>query len=323
MAHVWMSRVTRINESCRRCEYITSFLCASRHHMLLIHMTHDVTHSYDSWCSSFIWLMMFLIHTTRMLLIHMTHDVTHSYDSWWYSFIWLMMLLIHMTHDVTHSYDSWCCYSFIWLMMLLIHMTHDGTRSYDSWCYSFIWLICYSFIWLNKSRHSYVTHSDVSWLIHTCDMTHSHVWHDSPGASISSDMTHSCVTSLIYTRDMTHSHVWHDPSTCVPWLAPMYFMTHDSFTCMTWLMTYSQMYHDSLTWLVTHSHVWHDPPGVGSGSNTHRLWKLECWICQCLILLKQRGHIFRGNIWDLVKMCESVGFFAGICWLWGVECRIC
>ena len=33
-----------------------------------------------------------------------------------------------------------------------------------------------------------------------CDMTCSHVWHDS----------FTCVTLLIHTCDMTHSHVWHD-----------------------------------------------------------------------------------------------------------------
>ena len=125
------------------------------------------------------------------------------------------------------------------------------------------------------------------------------------------------------THDVTHSYDSYATHSYDSWLIHIYDMTHDLFTCMTWLMAYAQAYHYSPTWLVTHSHVWHDPPGVGSGSNTHRLWKLECRICQCLILLKQRGHIFRGNIWDLVKMCESVGFFAGICWLWGVECRIC
>jgi len=40
-----------------------------------------------------------------------------------------------------------------------------------------------------------------------CDMTHSHVWHDS----------FTCVTWLIHMCDMTHSHVWHDEFTCVTW----------------------------------------------------------------------------------------------------------
>jgi len=42
-------------------------------------------------------------------------------------------------------------------------------------------------------------------LIHTCDMTHSHVWHDS--------LIH--VTCLIHMCDMTHSYVWHDSSSAL------------------------------------------------------------------------------------------------------------
>jgi len=46
----------------------------------------------------------------------------------------------------------------------------------------------------------------VTWLIHMCDMTHSHVWHDS----------FTCVTWLIHMCDMTNSHVWLDEfSPCI------------------------------------------------------------------------------------------------------------
>ena len=38
--------------------------------------------------------------------------------------------------------------------------------------------------------------------MHMCDLTHSHVWHD------------SCVTWLTHMCDMAHSHVWHDSFTC-------------------------------------------------------------------------------------------------------------
>jgi len=48
----------------------------------------------------------------------------------------------------------------------------------------------------------------VTWLIHTCDMTHSHMWHDS--------FTH--VTWLVRTCDITHSHRWHDSFTHMTWL---------------------------------------------------------------------------------------------------------
>ena len=48
----------------------------------------------------------------------------------------------------------------------------------------------------------------VTWLILTCDMTHSYVWHDSCW----------CVAWLILTCDMTHSYVWHDSFLPVTWL---------------------------------------------------------------------------------------------------------
>ena len=41
--------------------------------------------------------------------------------------------------------------------------------------------------------------ASVTWLVDMCDMTHSHMWHDSS----------MCVTWLIHTVDMTHTHVWH------------------------------------------------------------------------------------------------------------------
>ena len=53
----------------------------------------------------------------------------------------------------------------------------------------------------------------VTWLVHTCDMTHIHmcdmthsnVWHDS----------FICVTWLIHMCDMIRSYVWYDSSMCV------------------------------------------------------------------------------------------------------------
>jgi len=49
-----------------------------------------------------------------------------------------------------------------------------------------------------------------------CDMTYSHVWHDS----------FICVTSHIHMCDMTHSYVWHDVFICVTWLIYLSDMTH-------------------------------------------------------------------------------------------------
>ena len=73
--------------------------------------------------------------------------------------------------------------------------------------------------------------SCVTWLIHMCDMTHSHVWHDS-----------------FLMSDMTHSHMWHDSFTCVTWLVS--YEWHDSFTCVTWLIHIFDM---------TRSYACHNP----------------------------------------------------------------
>ena len=64
-----------------------------------------------------------------------------------------------------------------------------------------------------------------------CDMTHSHMWHDS----------FIYVTWLTHMCDMTHSYVWHDWFIYVTWLIHMCDMTHsymwhDSFIYVTWLM---------------------------------------------------------------------------------------
>jgi len=106
--------------------------------------------------------------------------------------------------------------------------------------------------WLFKIRDK--TRSDkswdcllwyVTWLIRTCDVTHSYVWHDS--------FVH--VIRLIYMRDMMHSYVWHNSFLCVSWFFDMRVMTrsymwHHPFMYVPWLIhlcatTHSYVCHDS------------------------------------------------------------------------------
>ena len=98
--------------------------------------------------------------------------------------------------------------------------------------------------------HSFVC---VTWLlyipIHTCDMTHSYVWHD------------PCVTC------MAHSRLWHDSFICVTWPIYMFDMTHayiwhKSFICVTFLLHNSDM---------THSYIWHD--------SFNNAWHDSFWTC--------------------------------------------
>ena len=87
--------------------------------------------------------------------------------------------------------------------------------------------------WLITHESSHASQNTVfcvTWLIHTCDMTLSHVWHDS----------FPCVAWLIHVCDTTHSHVWHDPFSfvSVPW----------RILSVTWLITrlIHEGCHDSL-----------------------------------------------------------------------------
>ena len=128
-------------------------------------------------------------------------------------------------------------------------------------------------------------------MTHSCDVTHSHIWHDSvwlclatqlrrkPPCSVVKrlcDITYAHVWRDVLVRGMTRSDGWRDSFTCVTWLIHMCDVTHsyvwrDSFISVTWLihmgdMTHSYVWHDvfiGVTWLLdmcdmTHSYLWHD-----------------------------------------------------------------
>jgi len=65
-------------------------------------------------------------------------------------------------------------------------------------------------MWLDSFIH-------VTWLIHTCDLTHSYMWLDS--------FIH--VTWLIHTCDFTHSYMWLDSFIHVTWLIYISAVTHE------------------------------------------------------------------------------------------------
>jgi len=100
----------------------------------------------------------------------------------------------------------------------------------------------------------------VTLLIHVCDMTRSHVWHDS---FILCDMTHSHVRHDSFTRVTWRVHsVWHDSFTCVIRLIHMCDMTR-SF-CVTrlihmcgWLIYMCGVTHANVCH-ASHSCKWHD-----------------------------------------------------------------
>jgi len=158
-----------------------------------------------------------------------------------------------MTQLLSHMNDSW-----------QVESWHDSFI-YDLMTYSYVWhdsFICVA--WLIHTRDMTYSHvkwptlvwhgsSRVTWLIRICGMTRLYAWHD----VFTCEMTHSSVKWII-TCDMTHSNVWQNLFTCE--------MTD---SCVTWFitcdMTRLSVWHDSF---ITYSHVkwpthvWHDSSRV-------------------------------------------------------------
>jgi len=145
----------------------------------------------------------------------------------------------------------------------------------------------------------------VTWLIHMCATTHSHVCHDS----------FICVTWLIHMFYMTQSLVWLDPL-YVTWLIHMCDMTHsyvwhDSFICVTWLihmcdMTQSLVWLDPLyvTWLVC---MWNDRAILGDTACFTCVFWRDWIICVTWPFIRDNTRAF-------VKWLSSQGNTAHILW---------
>ena len=123
------------------------------------------------------------------------------------------------------------------------HSTNDWGYAFDR-SHLYIFIYTYMYIHICISTHIWMTEdmrltvaTCVTWLVHMCDVTRSHVWRDS----------FTYVTWLIHMCDVTHSHVWHGSFTCATWLilkgdvthsymGHALLMRHDSFTCVAWLI---------------------------------------------------------------------------------------
>jgi hypothetical protein len=181
---------TRLIHICDTHTYIcgTSHIWRSHAMIWMIHMsTHDMTLNescrvpVETWlipmCNSMICqIMAWLIH---MCHVHMC-DVTHDY-------VWVMS---RTCRNVTHTYVGLIhmCSSLICQIMAC---TRDMTHS-CVWRDSFTWVMTHPYVWIIRVSNYGMTHPYVSrpyvwrdsftcvtWLIHMCDVTHSHVWRDS------------------------------------------------------------------------------------------------------------------------------------------------
>jgi len=138
----------------------------------------------------------------RVSFIHATwHILTHFY-TWRDSFRFVTWLI----HKCDMSYFHVWPVSFLYVTWL-IHKKHDIHVHNEPVCTPHRELVPYAFTWLIRTcdvSHSY-TLQDIFWLISILDMTHSYMWRNA--------FIHS--TGLIHTRDVTHSYMWRDSCTNV------------------------------------------------------------------------------------------------------------
>jgi len=98
-------------------------------------------------------------------------------------------------------YVFYYMYFIICILFYYVHQLDSGVYAVVAGRHSHVvgtWL-------MHGWRDSFTCVTCVTWLIDMCDMTLSHVWHDS----------FIRVTWRIHTRDMTHSNVWRDSFVCV------------------------------------------------------------------------------------------------------------
>jgi len=131
---------------------------------------------------------------------------------------------------------------------------NDCSGSVHTWPDSFATHMNHSYVWRDLFIHA-------TWLIHMCDMTHSHLTWSNQVINTFTLIPHYCRGS-IHMWDMTHSYVWHDSFIYVTWLIHMCDMTHSHLTWSIHVLDDTRLYtqrlqreHSYVTWLI---HTWHN-----------------------------------------------------------------
>jgi len=160
-----------------------------------------------------------------------------------------------------------------------------------------------------------------------CNTPHSHTGHThgNTGKMLTRHDFFTRVTWLIHMCAVTHSHMWHDLFICVPWLIEMWDMTHshvrlDSLIRKKYTRQWSETHANHLVMGIhtcdmtgiTHSHLWHDfihtqeahKAIQAKHTPTILLWEYICatWLIW-LIHMYDRTPSYTGSTWG--NMNES------------------
>ena len=248
MSHVWMSHVTRVNESRHSYELVMAHIWRS-------HVTHMnelcVTHMNGSHPH----IRMSLVTHTHIWMGHVTHThiwmshVTHTH-------IWMR----HVTH--THIRMSHVTHTHIWINHVARFVTHETALNSDYWVMPHI-------------RMGHVTHTHTRFESYR---TFRDSW-NGPAFLLLSHTAHSNGSGHMYTHawDMSHvwmSHVTHENESCHTWEWVMSHMrmshvTHVNESCHTCEWVMSHMRHAARfaaiemilhSFYRVNSHVWTSHP---------------------------------------------------------------
>jgi len=238
MFRVKMSHVTHENEFCQ----VYNWSC----------FTFDWWDS-AHWCQQVCHVRMSHVtcHICERVMSHMRMShVTYANES---SHIWEWVMSYMRTSRVTYENES--CHICERVMSHKRMMRPVISHTSLTWLYShMIWLICICVIYADTKVHNHVRHMcDMTGrIILVCDMTRSHMWHDS----------FSYVTWLVRIYDMTRSRMWHDSFAYVTWLILMCDMTRIGVSICHSYANESYMYENTFRPLA--SAHWRPPIGVNT-----------------------------------------------------------